>query len=333
MSYVVIVTKPSYALAAVPALLKRHPGKRIIGILDGAVSLLTFDYPRGQSMADYPFVSEPRWRPNPERMKHDVAYEVTDGTRRPLREDPFQIVRGADVIICADGDYYGGAANFHNLMIHAGGGDLARRPHDMLRYISAMPDKVARQVEAMGTTLDRDYIVNRDGGLVKRRFDWCFAVNSQALLGNAYRKATGRALAVPIGKYGLQLLYAMRDGGAMTESGLLGLLARWPGTGRYATEAKPTIWMGSPISVSEILRDVTGSGLVDTTVVDVDGRTRTTFALNDAGRAFLDLLHPDCRDPDLPWRMKAWQEEGLSAEPKIDRYVRTFFGKQKRFAG
>jgi len=330
MSYVVIVTKPSYALAVLPALRRRHPAKRIVGVLDGAASLLGFDYPRGLSMSDYPFVSEPAWRPSPERMRQSVSYEVTDGTRVVLPDDPFALLRHADTIVCADGDWYGGAANFHNLMVHVGGDSLARRPHEMLRFSSSMPSAIARHAEAMGTTLDDDFIAYRDGGLAKRRFDWCFAVNSQGLLGAAYRKATGRTAAVPIGKYGLQLLYSMRDSSPLTEGRLLGTMSRWPGTGRYASEDKPTIWMGSPMSIAQIFEDIRQSGLVEHD--EAHGSART-FSLTDAGRRFLDLLHPDCRDPDLPWRMREWQEGGKSSEPRIDRYIRTFFGKQKRFAG
>jgi hypothetical protein len=45
----------------------------------------------------------------------------------------------------------------------------------------------------------------------------------------------------------------------------------------------------------------------------------------------LNRLHPDCEDPDLPFRLHAWCEAGAAAKPAIDRYIKTFFGKQKRF--
>ncbi len=247
-----------------------------------------------------------------------------------LDQDPFDLVREADVVICADGDHYAGAANFHDLMTWSGGDDLARRPHEFLRFSSGRSEVIATHVEAMGTTLDDDFLAFLQGGLVKRRFDWCFAVNSQALLGAAYRKATNTALAVPIGKCALQILYAMRDEAPMTEGRMMGLLMRWRGTGRYASEERPTIMMGSAKSVAMISDDVKRSGLVDP---DSAGGSSTRFSLNDAGRRFLDLLHPDCRDPDLPWRIQEWQAGGRSSEPKVDRYIRTFFGRQKRFAG
>lgn len=332
MSHIVIITKPSLALETLPALKERYPGRRVVGILDGAVSILGFDLPQDLSMADYPFVSEPRWRPSPERMEKGVTYEITDGRRVTLEADPFQLVRDADAIVCAEGQWWGGAANFDMLMRYAGGDDLARKPHDFLRLSSLKREHVQAQVAAMGTTLDDDFIATRDGGLVKRRFDWCFAVNSQGLIGPIHRETTGRAVAALIGKYGLQLLYAMRDLKPMTINQLVGVLAKWPGTGRHARSGETTIWMGSQISVSEIARDVIRSGLVSARAVVIPDRSKDTYALNDAGRRFLDGLHPDCRDPDLPWRIRAWQEGGTASEEKVDRYIRTFFGRQKTFS-
>ena len=55
------------------------------------------------------------------------------------------------------------------------------------------------------------------------------------------------------------------------------------------------------------------------------------LVLSAQGQAFLDLLHPGCCDQDLPGRMRQWEQEWPVSRPKIERYLRTFFGKQKRF--
>ena len=49
------------------------------------------------------------------------------------------------------------------------------------------------------------------------------------------------------------------------------------------------------------------------------------------GRAFLEKLHPDCEDPDLPFRLSEWQHDPATGHAKAQRYLRTWFGKQKRF--
>ncbi|MCY1418116.1 hypothetical protein D9M71_336650 [compost metagenome] len=55
------------------------------------------------------------------------------------------------------------------------------------------------------------------------------------------------------------------------------------------------------------------------------------ISLSPRGTAFLELLHPDCADPDLPARLEAWQRDWPSAKEKMHRYLRTFFGKQVRY--
>lgn len=63
-----------------------------------------------------------------------------------------------------------------------------------------------------------------------------------------------------------------------------------------------------------------------------NGRSRT-LSIAPLGESLLDALHPDCEDRDLPFRFKEWGDmpESESAE-KVDRYIRTFFGKMKRYA-
>lgn len=49
------------------------------------------------------------------------------------------------------------------------------------------------------------------------------------------------------------------------------------------------------------------------------------------GAVTLSHLHPDCQDMDLPGRMNEWQNQWPASRGKIERYLRTFFGKQLRF--
>jgi hypothetical protein len=53
--------------------------------------------------------------------------------------------------------------------------------------------------------------------------------------------------------------------------------------------------------------------------------------LSPLGDQLIQNLHPDCEDPDLPFRLNAWCEAGLDASrPAMDRYLVHFFGKQGR---
>lgn len=330
MSYVVVVTKPHATQIILPLVKRMHPGRRILGVLDGTISLLTFGYPRGLSMADYPYVSEPRWRPRTDSFAfRNAVYEMVDGRRAAVEADPFAIVRDAEAVICAEGDWYGNAANFDMLLRHSGGDALAQRPHAVVPWIRQADVHLPIEDHRIGSTHDDAFVRFRDGGLAKRRFDWCFAVNSQAILGEACRRATGRNDAPPIGKYGLQTLYAMRSMDDPTEGRVLGAMNRWKGTGRY--ESRPGEWgIGSATSAFQILDDLKKAGYVDAGAVT--GRNGQSLAISASGSRLLDLLHPDCEDPDLSFRIRRWQEQGLDSHPAIDRYVRTFFGRQKRFS-
>jgi hypothetical protein len=57
---------------------------------------------------------------------------------------------------------------------------------------------------------------------------------------------------------------------------------------------------------------------------------KVLLKLSDLGHRYLDSLHPSCEDADLPFRLDAWSKlPEVEAKAKIDRYIRTFFGKQK----
>lgn len=56
------------------------------------------------------------------------------------------------------------------------------------------------------------------------------------------------------------------------------------------------------------------------------------YRLDENGRTLLDSLHPDWRDPDLPQRLQEWQHLPYpEATERIGRYLRTVFGKQRRY--
>jgi hypothetical protein len=120
----------------------------------------------------------------------------------------------------------------------------------------------------------------------------------------------------------------------------------WSGTGRYTAEDLPQHWRGSLTRLS--------SAVDDKEDLDVQGKRRKRrkkesgfrlrglsdanlglgsvkferLRLTEAACAFLDGLHPDCGDIDLPLRMIEWLKEPHEAtEGAMAKYVRTWFGK------
>ena len=90
-----------------------------------------------------------------------------------------------------------------------------------------------------------------------------------------------------------------------------------------------SVQLGSAASSHEIITNLVLLGLVSCTP---DQSNRLGCRLTDAGASFLDLLHPDCEDADLPFRHSQWQAEWPASRSAMERYLRTFFGKQRRFA-
>jgi hypothetical protein len=161
----------------------------------------------------------------------------------------------------------------------------------------------------------------------KDYFDYNYNLNAQVILGAAVRATCPFGTMVP-SKYGLQALYFLRGRqrcqDETTEMDLLLAMENGFGTGKY-----PKTRMGSPITFPQILLQLVASGLVQS----LKGpSSRPAIQITDLGEHLLSALHPDCEDPDLAARLQGWCEEGLASRPKMDRYLRTFFGKQKRFA-
>lgn len=165
--------------------------------------------------------------------------------------------------------------------------------------------------------------------IVRRHFDYNYLLNSFPLIDATARKAIGRSLRGVPSKNALQILYFMRDGKRLSEPSLTASMANWKGTGRYS--ANPDDWyfngMGSESTRSGIVEYL----LKDELLVECD---RREVSISRGGLSFLDHLHPDCEDPDQTYRINEWTFLPVAeAKSKIDRYIKTFFGKQKRFLG
>jgi hypothetical protein len=169
---------------------------------------------------------------------------------------------------------------------------------------------------------------------LKADFDYSFLVNAAGLLTRCYH-ASGGELANPVfSKYTVQALYALRrdvieDLGTSEGELIYRFQKDWKGTGKYAGVRAQ---LGSCSSQSEFLEAMVRYGLADYSRGPSFRRpARRQMALTALGEAFLAKLHPDCEDPDLPFRLDAWQANpSLENRQASQRYLRTWFGKQKK---
>lgn len=153
-------------------------------------------------------------------------------------------------------------------------------------------------------------------GLVKKYFDYNWNLNSLVLLNSYYQKVYNKEVAW-ISKYELQLLYFIKDN-KLSESLLIDRMSDWEGTGKYSEKMS----LGSAASRCQMI-----TNLIKNDLVKVEERV---VQLTSDGLVFLNNLHKDVRDIDLPYRIHHWCLDGLHcSKPKIDKYIKTFFGKIK----
>jgi len=149
---------------------------------------------------------------------------------------------------------------------------------------------------------------------------WNWNTNALAILGDVLRRTPGVPPGAFVSKKGLQVLYYLRNRVSCSEVNLVQALHNWEGTGKHTVAS-----MGSPTSYAAILQQLRDAGLVTRKF------PQTPISLTLAGTVFLELLHPDCYDQDMPGRLETWIAEGLpTSRTKIDRYILAFFGRQLR---
>jgi len=313
---VVITEKPATAKKLAPVL-ATNADTPVYAITTYYVGLYEFQYPRGLRMRDYPRVSEPEWKAR--SLEQPTVWEARGEQVVPCNIAPDDLLKNAQTIIFACDPDHSGVIAFDTLLTQALGANQDQASHPALLLTTTSKDGIQNAMEAMGSTRDNWFATARNAGLAKKFFDYNFNANALVLLGAALRKARCPVKEPRISKYGLQLLYSLRDEPAQDTNAILQRMESWKGTGRYAVTR-----LGSAASMTGIIDDLRASELIEDQPDQI--------GLTDTGYRFLECLHPDCRDPDLPARLQAWMTAWPDSKPAMARYLRTFFGKQKRFA-
>ncbi|HHG4294330.1 TPA: hypothetical protein ACPWIG_005224 [Pseudomonas aeruginosa] len=314
---VFVVEKPAVLRALAPHLSRRWPGRIIQAVLTNYLGMYEFRYPRGLSFSAFPWIGEPEWKPrHPDQW---AVWSVTSAAAAKTHTGLLETMRRADEVFCATDPDPSGAAAFHTLLSQALGDSVALAEHGALFLRSLDARHIEKALDEPSSTAAPWFVANRNAGLARRFFDFNFNVNALALFGRVLRQINPEHSGYVVSKYGVQFLYALADRPACSEFDALTSMTDWRGTGRH----EPTP-LGSPASRHEIIAGLKRAGLIL-------GTERGGLAVSDLGHQFLGRLHPDCRDADLPARLRQWQRDWPRSRPAVERYLRTFFGKQKRF--
>lgn len=288
--------------------------RRAFAIVGNYLGLYRFNYPHGLHMTDFPLIREPIWTPRIDAQ--DRVYEILDGKAyRASAVDYVALLKNASSITFAADPDASAAIGFHTLLSQTLGQDRALERYPAIIIDSFLHDRICKALEAGSTTEDEWFKSVRNAGIARRFFDYNYNLNAMPLFGATLRSAGCTEAGYLISKYSLQILYALRDSHTITgDYDLLAFMAKWRGTGRYSR-----VGIGSAASRCAIIDGLRSSGLIRST------------GITPLGEKFLGLLHPDCRDLDIPGRLAEWENNWPSSKSKIERYLRTFFGKQKAF--
>lgn len=287
-----------------------------------------FRLPRGLKWSELPFVSEPAYRQitfTDARARIGVRELV--GQTYPLVEaEAEQAFRDADVILALMDACYSSA----HLALRFISDALGHFPKGRVLYpwIVDLTESGQRRSLSEMRHFDEFALPLAMQGELRRYFDYNYVANSLPIIGAATRQAGLFGDSIP-SKNGLQLLYHMRESGPLSDGKLVDRMSKWKGTGKYKPVSGQYFGgLGSPSSRAPIIDD-----MVRTRFIERSGNDRhNKVFLTEEGNRFLELLHPDCQDPDLPFRLDKWSRlPEAEAKEKINRYIRTFFGKQKAF--
>lgn len=274
---------------------------------------------RGRPLSDYPLIEEPRYvleaSPRFDAMPIKAYTDSRTYGSAKATSVPDLLPAVTRLVYAVDLDHAAVWAFRSALTLWAG--NAAGEADYEAWLFTDLADLTIRKAIAAGTTT-KELANLYDYGRTKRYFEFQWANNANVVFGAAMRSVSPGAGRIP-SKFGMQLLYALRERCLGSEARIIDHMYHWPGTGKY-----PSSRMGSEASRCEIVSQLREMGLIS---------KGEWAAISTRGEAFLAALHPDCEDRDLPQRLDAWCKAGFGAsQAAIDRYIRTVFGKQLRFA-
>jgi hypothetical protein len=308
-----------------PHLSRTFPNSQITIVHCNYLGILQPKLPRGRKLNEYPMTVGLDWTPK-RSLTHPAGCWVctVDGDRVIRVPGPHDfsslLLQSDEVIYAADPDH-SSCRNFVAFLDFYGSEEERSKKHRAAVISSWSQVDLVRSFSNF--VIFEDYFErSAKYGICKSYFDLNYAANALAVFGNLLRSLGMPAQESYLSKYTLQLLYWFADQDRPhSESHVYHFLSHWKGTGKYHSTWNK---MGSPASMGVIINNLKNMRLVDTW----DRR----LVISTQGRRLVEAMHPNCRDSDLLYRLDEWCNQGLSvSKPKIDKYIRTFFGRQLAF--
>lgn len=327
---VIVSEKPQYSIIAGKHIAQSYPNEEIIYVHTYGINTITFKYPSKLRLSDYPRVSEPKYKVSNETfLGKDIlskSYKHIDGEMIPINHSKSELEaifsKNPDVIILCDSDQRGVFSSDIFLSFFAP--EMLNEEKKVIWADTLDEKNLAKQVAQPSSTNSHVYKSLLAEAKVKKFFEYNFNMNALVILREPFNKSFGKEVIMQISKYELQLLLFIKDTNhRITEEFLYRKMNNWKGTGKYNDQR---VELGSPSSRYDIIKNLISIGAIS--------KNDEEIFLTEKGNTFIKMLHKDTEDLDLPHRISKWQIDGIDlAFPKIERYIKTFFGKQKRFNG
>ncbi|MBW3243246.1 hypothetical protein KUV57_11115 [Epibacterium sp. DP7N7-1] len=318
---VLVCEKKSQYDLTLEAFQAEFPDLRFYGIVTHSSGPHTFGQklPRNMPISAVPRISDPVWDVKNQRVwLDDELQECMDAQA---------LLRRSDVIICATDADREGAHAFRNLTRHYLDDPDDQRDFPLILPVALDPKTIRDEIRTNRSTADGGYQKAVARGDAKRFFDYNWAINAIPLFAPLLAKVGVPQESRWMSKYALQLLIELRRlNRKMTEGDLIKVMHTWKGTGKHTL---PYSEFGSPASRATIVEQLIGMGFL----MRVNPEDRPArYVVSELGVQFLDMLHPRCRDVDLHFRIHAWGTDWPASRPAVETYIRTFFGRQRRYS-
>lgn len=315
---VFMVEKPSLAAHLAPHIrTKFKDSKTYILSTLSAIGTFDFDYPRGLTFRDIPFLQEPKWK-YPSNREFKPVQEILADDIITLELSPKDVLEIADKIVLVTDLDPANVFSFHLMISEILGHERAKDDFETIILTSLTYKFLNRAFNNPQSTKDQWYEKLVKIGSAKKYFDYNFNTNSLVIFGELLRLLGVDTNHFILSKYSLQVLFDLKIRGPIDRKNYYSLMGQWIGTGKY-----PASEIGSIKS-----RDAILDGLIKSKLLVANN---AQIQISETGSIFLSLLHPDCRDVDLPLRLNEWFNNWQdSTRIKMSLYLNTFFGKQKR---
>lgn len=315
---VIVTPTPSSSEKILPVVVRIYPECHIHFVHTFSVGVYVFKYPRNLKFNDFPQVKNIEWKLRP-KYGFGMAFSLDGDKPKRTSQNVDDILRSADEIIAVVYDERMVVHAFQTLILHTCSPQVYQAKKKVVLLESMLEKHIESAFLNFKSTSDKWFVDIYNEANLKKYFEYNFNLNSAVIFGKVLTKIGVDHSNFILSKFGLIILYYLKSVKEIKYGDLLVLMSRaWIGTGKYNKGS-----IGSPLSRATIVDQFIDLGLLE--------NTDNILMLSDKGQRFLEELHPDCCDLDLPFRIEAWIKEGEESRSKMDKYIKTFFGKQMRF--